>query len=871
MESERTTIGSLLRQRAEEGGESPVFLSREAPAMSLGRLIEQMDRIRSQLNAWGIGRTDRIALVSNDVPRAVGVYFGLADTASVAPLNPKLSTHEFRSALERVPFDAIVVDKSLPEIAELVAAEGYRVVLMSAVEGGATGEVELSGLDERECAAPGPVLPDDEGTVQMTTGTTGKPKGAISTQGAMAARAVVQGMSKGCVPEEVGTVFSQPYVSALFNRVTGSLVTGGAMFLANGFDADRLLDDFIDYRIGWIGGGPAFLREIVRAARANPEKASRNSLRVVVSSTTKLPPQVLADVEETLGVPCLEQYASTETGLIAIAPFPPAARKPGKVGLPWQYEIAIHDDEGRPLSANALGRVAVRGENMFSEYYNDPVTTAECFEGEWYYTGDMGFLDDDGYLELVGRKKELINRGGEKISPFEVEEALVSHEAVEDSICFAMSHPTLGQVAAAAVVLKPGATAELDEIRAHIRTRLTPFKVPTPLIVADDIPVGRTKKPNRLGAAEYYGLKSAQESSEPKPDLAATPADGLEAALMGLWANSLGLKTIALDADFITSGGDSLRAEALLLQVEAVTGVSIGIDAMFEDAATIAGMARLIRKKREEKSRTPAATEIVPRRRKFRDILRSGSRAMGIHPILLRMFQPDNHHLLVRKTDFSADENVPPSFDEVLNRIDLFSRAWRGKRVSDRPPVFILNANGRLPPLLWCCNSQSEYNAVVRYVDPDRPVIVIRSIHFVLGSNALRELYYTELVEAYRREIEEQFGSVPNAMGASCGGHPIVERLAHSVIGDGAPPPKIYLLEAELSDPYPGHVTMFFGSKSPIRNPFNAGRDAVPVWKDMHGQVDWQIVEGDHGQTCAGVGTGEALRSVQKALSATAA
>jgi acyl-CoA synthetase (AMP-forming)/AMP-acid ligase II len=227
-------------------------------------------------------------------------------------------------------------------------------------------------------------------------------------------------------------------------------------------------------------------------------------LRFVRSSSSSLPPQVLAELEKTFGVPVVEAYAMTEAShQMTCNQLPPGLRKPGTVGCAAGPEVAIMDEsEARLLDTGNTGEVVIRGDNVTSGYENNPSANAECFVSGWFRTGDQGVMDDDGYVTITGRLKEIINRGGEKISPREVDDVLMDHAAVQQCVTFAMPHKSLGEEVAAAVVLRDGENADEKDIRTFAGERLATFKVPRKIIILDEIPKGATGKLQRIGLAE---------------------------------------------------------------------------------------------------------------------------------------------------------------------------------------------------------------------------------------------------------------------------------------------------------------------------------------------------------------------------------
>ena len=318
--------------------------------------------------------------------------------------------------------------------------------------------------------------------------------------------------------------------------------------------------------------------------------ARRANLRFALSSAGSLDPDALRRLEAAFDAPVVERYATSETGMLAANPLPPGIRKPGTVGTPLCNEIRILDAAGAPAGALADGEIAVRGPSVFSGYLDDPEANRTVFTDGWFRTGDLGHFDDQGYLVITGRIKELISRGGEKISPLEIERVLAAHPSVARACVFAMPHPTLGEEVAAAVVLvRPGASSA-DEIVGFARSRLAPFKVPRRIFFVSALPIAATNKVDRRAVARSC---IASLATEP----AASPAVGasaLEGALAGLWGAILNQPRVSRQDDFFLLGGDSLRGQQLLARVYERFGVDLPVVSLFEEAGTVAGMARMI-------------------------------------------------------------------------------------------------------------------------------------------------------------------------------------------------------------------------------------------------------------------------------------
>jgi acyl-CoA synthetase (AMP-forming)/AMP-acid ligase II len=191
---------------------------------------------------------------------------------------------------------------------------------------------------------------------------------------------------------------------------------------------------------------------------------------------------------------------------MASNPMPPRERKPGTVGLAAGPQVRVADEQGRTVAAGERGEIVIRGENVMTAYENNPKANADAFIDGWFRTGDQGTMDGDGYLTITGRLKEIINRGGEKISPREVDEIIMTHPAVHQCVTFGMPHQMLGEEVAAAIVLKEGAQCDDKELRRFASSRLADFKVPKRILILKEIPIGATGKLQRIGLAQKLGL-----------------------------------------------------------------------------------------------------------------------------------------------------------------------------------------------------------------------------------------------------------------------------------------------------------------------------------------------------------------------------
>jgi oxalate---CoA ligase len=297
------------------------------------------------------------------------------------------------------------------------------------------------------------------------------------------------------------------HIHGLIAATLSSLAAGASVSCTPGFNALKFFTWFDEVRPTWYTAVPTMHQAILARAGRNLESIEAGRLRFVRSSSASLPPQVMIELEETFGVPVIEAYGMTEAAhQMASNPLPPAPRYAGCVGLAAGPELGIMDEAGQLLPPGALGEVVIRGENVTTGYENNPSANASAFTNGWFRTGDQGTLDEAGYLRLTGRLKELINRGGEKISPLEVDAVLLDHPAVEQAVTFGMPHSMLGEDIAAAVVLREGASTSERDIRDFVAVRLASFKVPRRVLFLTEVPKGPTGKVQRIGLAKQLGI-----------------------------------------------------------------------------------------------------------------------------------------------------------------------------------------------------------------------------------------------------------------------------------------------------------------------------------------------------------------------------
>ncbi len=463
----------------------------------------------ADLNALGIGRNDRVAIVLPNGPEMATAFMTIACGATTAPLNPDYKAEEFEFYLSDLGAKALIVEKGSASPAIGVAKKlNVPIHEISSNTDDPAGVFALPAGKGARPARGGMAEPGDIALVLHTSGTTSRPKIVPLTQANVTASARHIAATLRLAPaDRCLNIMPLFHIHGLIAAVLSSIGAGASVFCAPGFNALRFFGWMDEVRPNWYTAVPTMHQAILTRAGRNLDTIERNPLRFIRSSSSSLPPQVMAELEEIFGAPVVEAYGMTEAAhQMACNPLPPAPRKPGTVGPAAGPDVAIMDMDGKLLARGETGEIVIRGPNVTPGYEANPKANAEAFTNGWFRTGDQGVMDEDGYIAITGRLKENINRGGEKISPREVDEVLMDHEAVGQVVTFAMPHPKLGEEVAAAVVLREGKTVTETELREFARTRLAEFKVPRKILFLAEIPKGATGKLQRIGLAEKLGL-----------------------------------------------------------------------------------------------------------------------------------------------------------------------------------------------------------------------------------------------------------------------------------------------------------------------------------------------------------------------------
>jgi acyl-CoA synthetase (AMP-forming)/AMP-acid ligase II/thioesterase domain-containing protein/acyl carrier protein len=597
------TLRGLIEAQVRQSPDAVALLAPDRAPLSYAQLLAHVDRTASVLRRFGIQRGDRVAVVLPNGPEMAAAFLAIAAGATCAPLNPGYRADEYDFHLADLNARALVLLAGAESPARKCASQrGIPTLELEA--GPAAGLFELRAGITAPVSDEGFAQPGDIALLLHTSGTTSRPKIVPLTQANLCTSARnIQTALELTAADRCLNVMPLFHIHGLLGALLSSLGCGASVVCTPGFQAARFFEWLPRFQPTWYTAVPTMHQAVLSEAPHRAEAIAGVRLRLIRSCSAPLPPQVMAELERVFQAPVIESYGMTEAShQMASNPLPPRKRTPGSVGIAAGPGIAIMDENWNALPAGTRGEVAVSGANVTSGYENNPEANAGAFAGGWFRTGDQGYLDDEGYLFLTGRLKEIINRGGEKISPREIDEVLLDHPAVAQALAFAVPHSTQGEDVGAAVVFRPGAAATQEELRGFAAQRLADFKVPRTLVLLEEIPKGPTGKPQRIGLAERLGVGATQGRPSFEP-----PRTETEERLARIWSSVLKRGPVGIRDDFFALGGDSLRAIALSTEIEKAFGKRLPA-ASFLSEPTIEALARRL----AEDGGTASPSSLVP-------------------------------------------------------------------------------------------------------------------------------------------------------------------------------------------------------------------------------------------------------------------
>jgi acyl-CoA synthetase (AMP-forming)/AMP-acid ligase II/acyl carrier protein len=579
------TLPSLIYQMIFDRGsdviDSPAILDPGKGPLSYTALCKHIQVIALQLTRMGFRNGDRVAVVLPNGPEMATAFLAISAVCTCAPLNPSLLYEDFKFCLEDFHIKALLIAKEMVNGSRQAALDLGIPVVDLEPDPHTAGIFTLSHRLPIDETINEPAFSDIDvvALVLHTSGTTSRPKIVPLTH-----RNIFHSVwniidSYALTPSDrCLNMMPLFHIHGLIGAVASSLVAGGSVICTSGFSSQQVLDWFSSFAPTWYTAVPTIHQAVLDQVIHHPEIAKNTKLRFLRSCSSPLSPQLAVELEKYFNSPVLEAYGMTEAAhQIASNPLPPNIRKFGSVGkATGTSQISIHDTDGNPIPVNKVGEICIKGENVTAGYENNPKANAESLHEGWLSTGDQGYLDDDGYLYIQGRLKELINRAGEKISPREIDEVLQQHPAVKQAIAFSVPHPALGEDVAAAIVLKPGKVATRREIHQFVFDKLADFKIPRLIVFVPEIPRGATGKIQRIGLNEKL-KKELEDAAVHEKSGITVPRSLIEEKILSIWQQVLEQQTIGIQDDFLSLGVDSIRIAQILMLVQKEFNVNISL------------------------------------------------------------------------------------------------------------------------------------------------------------------------------------------------------------------------------------------------------------------------------------------------------
>lgn len=601
VDQEVLCIAQVLERWAGQTPLAPMLLAPNREPLTYEQLWAQVSDAITWLHGAGIGRGDRVGVVMSWAPEIVVACLAVAACATCVPLDPSGREHEIAGPLRDLDARALLVLAG-SDSQGIAAARGLDIPIieLQPSRDPHSWAFRLTGAGVHPRRLPDPAGPDDVAVILQTSGSTARPKLVPLTHANMYIG--LQGLRRifALQPDD-RTLLIMPlfHSHGMISTLCLSLIAGASVVYASPFTVDEFFAALRAFRLTWYTAAPPVHQAILEQIEETPELIAGHTLRFVRSGSSAAVPGLLEHLEATFEVPVLEGFSMTEAHPITSTLLPPYVRKAGSVGVAVVNEIRIVGPAGDILPPGQTGEILTRGPVVTPGYIKDVQANQRAFFGDWFRTGDLGYMDEDGNLFLTGRLKDLIVRGAEKIAPREIEAVLLDHPAVADAVAFGMPHSRLGEQVAAAVTLRPAMHATEPDLRAFATLRLAQSKTPRRIVIVDALPRTALGKLTRTGLADQFGLTGQGNDNGLSSTVVAdplVPQDSLERQITIIWERVLGRNAIAVNENFFDLGGHSLLAVRLVEEIARECGRRLPVGILYEHG-TIAQLSALLRLK----------------------------------------------------------------------------------------------------------------------------------------------------------------------------------------------------------------------------------------------------------------------------------
>ena len=467
---------------------------------TLESLVKKNSRVLLQNQ---VNKNENVAIVLNNSIDFVVSFFSIVNVGVSAPLNPNYTEAEFSFYFKDLKPKIIIsnFEENHPAILcakknniKVIKIENFSFV--NAVKNKIKTKIKTSNTN-------------DIALILHTSGTTSKPKMVPLNHKNLVTSAKNIGKTlKLSIKDKNIILMPSFHIHGIVASILAPLVFGGKIVILPRFNALSFFKSLEKHSPTWFTGVPTMLQAVLDRASRNSKIISKSKLRFIRSSSASLPTSILTEIEKVFKVPVIESYGMTEAShQMTSNLLPPKKRKVGSVGVPTGINVKTVDDNFKKLKADQVGEILIKGKSILKKYIASKDINRNAFINGWFRTGDLGYLDKDGYLYISGRIKEIINRGGEKISPKEVDEVFTSNKKVNKAVSFAVKHPKLGEDIALAVVLNNNIKCTANELKQFAKNKLAGFKIPKQILFLDEIPLGATGKIQRIGLAKKLGIE----------------------------------------------------------------------------------------------------------------------------------------------------------------------------------------------------------------------------------------------------------------------------------------------------------------------------------------------------------------------------
>jgi acyl-CoA synthetase (AMP-forming)/AMP-acid ligase II/thioesterase domain-containing protein len=773
---ETDNVGQFVTRQANDTPNAIALISPGLEALDFAGLQRQIDLTVDRLKSLGIGSRHRVGVALPNSSALASLVLSLLKHCTLVPLNPGYRQREFEDFITRIGIDVLITENSTHAAATCALAAAIPVIefVPSTV---VCGCFELK--PPTRAVATLPKTSSDAPAVSLilhTSGSTAEPK--IVPLDHRNLGASVDNLVKSLAlsgSDRCLNMMPMFHIGALLDLLLAPLSVGGSVIVPETSTAATFFHCLQTCQPSWYQGVPTMLRDIVATHRSRPQLSDGDStLRLVRSVSSALPNRLLHEIEALFGSVVIEIYGMTETtGLVCSNPLEAGRQKQGSVGLPQGCEIAVRDKAGRPLAAGLRGEVTIRGTTVMRGYESDTARAGEGFVDGYFRSGDEGYFDEEGYLYLTGRIKEIINRGGEKISPLEIDRVAEMYPGLRAAAAFAIPHPSLGEEVGLAVIRNPGIDFDEDDFSDFLQQNLARHKIPRKIYFPAKLPRAPGGKLRRHEVINHVDQEATR--SQPLPRI--LPRSALAVQLAQLWSAALEVTEIGIHDNFFDLGGDSLTAAAIIGELR-LLHPGFNVSALYDHPT--------IRALEDYLGSLPGAAQVA--------------------------------------TDEVA------AAPELVDATAALMAVWKGERLPGESLLVGRNTGGGRTPIFWCVNGYPEFDQLARQMETDQPIYGMRSL---FNSGHKTDIASFRIAQSYVDEISQIQPKGPYLVGGFCEGGKIAFHIAQILKSKGNSIASLMLQEQFVASHYDGRVAILICNPG-RNNPYYNFREATRGWRKFY-------------------------------------